>query len=168
MSQPNLLTLGKISGVFGVKGWVKVSSHTEQRDSILGYSPWWLQVGGQWKTYTVKNGQVQGKAIIAQLDGVDDRDQAQALVGATIAIEHHQLKPLRQNEYYWADLLEMEVITTLGFRCGRVQSLFETGSNDVMVVQGERERLIPWIMDDVIVSVDLANGQIIVNWDPDF
>lgn len=168
MPQPDTLTLGKIVGVFGVKGWVKVFSHTEQRDTILDYSPWLLKVGTEWKAYKLKNGQAQGKSLIAQLEGVDSREQAELLVGCTIAIWRDQLKPLKQNEYYWADLIGLEVSTTTGLHLGKVSDLFETGSNDVLVVEGERERLVPWILGDVVREVDITTKQIIVDWDPDF
>jgi 16S rRNA processing protein RimM len=163
-----MITLGKISGVFGIKGWVKVYSSTATREAILDYSPWLLKVGAEWKAYTVINGQIQGKAIVAQLDGVDNRDLAEKLVGCTVAISREQLKPLRNNEYYWADLLGLEVVNTQGQVFGKVDSLFETGSNDVLVVQGERERLVPWIMHQVIQSVDLNEKRIVVDWDADF
>ena len=163
-----MITLGKISGVFGIKGWVKVYSSTATREAILDYSSWLLKVDAEWKAYTVINGQIQGKAIVAQLDGVDNRDLAERLVGCTVAIRREQLKPLRNNEYYWADLLGLEVVNTQGQAFGKVDSLFETGSNDVLVVQGERERLVPWIMHQVIQSVDLNEKRIVVDWDADF
>ena len=109
-----MITLGKVSGVFGIKGWVKVYSNTARREAILDYSPWLIKVGTEWKAYTVINGQMQGKAIVAQLDGVDNRDLAEKLVGCTIAITREQLKPLKNNEYYWADLLGLEVVNTQG------------------------------------------------------
>lgn len=168
MSQPDMIALGKIAGVFGVKGWVKVFSHTEQRDGILGYNPWLLRVAGEWKPFKVIAGQVQGKGLVAQLDGIVTREQAEALVGCAIAIPREQLQPLREGEYYWTDLKGMDVVTTGGFSFGKVDSLFETGSNDVMVVRGERERLVPWIMGDVIKSVSLEERRILVEWDPDF
>jgi 16S rRNA processing protein RimM len=145
-----------------------VYSSTATREAILDYSPWLLKVGAEWKAYTVINGQIQGKAIVAQLDGVDNRDLAEKLVGCTVAISREQLKPLRNNEYYWADLLGLEVVNTQGQAFGKVDSLFETGSNDVLVVQGERERLVPWIMHQVIRSVDLNEKRIVVDWDADF
>jgi 16S rRNA processing protein RimM len=168
MSQPDMVTLGKISGVFGVKGWVKVFSYTEQRHGILDYNPWFLHVSGEWKPYNIMSGQVQGKGIVAQLDGVTECDQAQALVGSVVAVPREHLLQLRQDEYYWSDLIGMMVETTSGVPFGKVGSLFETGANDVLVVRGERERLIPWIMGDVIKSVSLAEKRIVVEWDPEF
>lgn len=168
MSQSGMITLGKISGVFGVKGWVKVFSHTEQRDGILGYNPWFLRINGEWQTFKVAAGQLQGKGVVAQLQGIASRDQAETLLGCEIAVPREQLQALRQGEYYWADLEGMNVVTTTGVTLGKVDSLFETGANDVMVVQGERERLVPWILNDVVKAVYLEEQTILVEWDPDF
>lgn len=163
-----MITLGKISGVFGVKGWVKVFSYTEQREGILEYNPWFLRIGGEWQAYPLKTGQLQGKAIIASLEGVEQREQAETLRGCEVAVPREQLQELRQGEYYWTDLEGMEVVTVTGIGLGRVDSLFETGSNDVLVVCGDRERLVPWIMGDVIRSVSLEDKRILVEWDPEF
>lgn len=167
-SQSDKIVLGRISGVFGIKGWVKVFSYTGQRDSILDYSPWLVRIAGEWKSFKVNDGQVQGKGIIVRLDGVVNREQAQLLVGCDIGVSREQLQALREGEYYWADLIGMSVVTVSGVVLGRVDTLFETGSNDVMVVRGERERLVPWIMDDVVKSVSLEGRVIQVEWDPDF
>lgn len=168
MSNPDMVTLGKVSGVFGVKGWVKVFSYTEMRDGILGYKPWFLDVAGEWKTFKVVSSQSQAKGIVTLFEGIADRDQAQKLVGCRIAVPREQLRKLNEGEYYWADLEGMDVITTTGVSLGKVDHLFETGANDVMVVIGDRERLLPWLMGDVIRKVSLTDGQILVEWDPDF
>lgn len=170
MNQPDMITLGKVSGVFGIKGWIKVFSHTAQRDGILDYSPWLLRVAGQWKPYAILNGQVQSKGIIvAQLEGITDRTQAESLMGCEIAVPREQLQSLRPDEYYWVDLVGLEVMTTTGVALGKVDHLFETGSNDVMVVREDnKERLIPWILEQVIKSVSLEEKRILVDWDPEF
>ncbi|MFN3785338.1 MAG: ribosome maturation factor RimM, partial [Thiothrix sp.] len=161
-------TLGKIVGAFGIKGWVRVSSHTATVSNILDYNPWLLQIAGEWLPYKVVTGQLQGKILVAQLGGVEDRTTAEKLVGCPIAVAREQLRPLPAGEYYWADLVGMEVVTSAGVCLGKVDYLFETGANDVMVVQGERERLVPWILQSVIQSVSLTERRIVVDWDPDF
>lgn len=163
-----MVTLGKISGVFGVKGWVKVFSYTDERDGILAYKPWFLKVSGQWKETKVTTGQAQAKGVVVLLDGISDRDQAQLLVGCEIAVPREQLRKLDENEYYWTDLIGMNVVTVTGVELGKVDHLFETGSNDVMVVIGDRERLLPWIQGDVVKSVSLDENKILVDWDPEF
>ena len=168
MSQPDMVTLGKISAAFGIKGWVKVFSHTHQLDGILGYTPWLLKVEGKWQPCKLLNGQVQGKGIVAHLEGVSDSTQAEKLIGCEIGIPRSRLHKLDADEYYWADLIGMEVVTVDGVVFGHVDHLFETGANDVLVVQGERERLLPWLLGDVIKSVSLDEKRITVDWDPEF
>ena len=168
MSQANMVVIGKISGVFGVRGQVKVFSYTEPRENILNYDPWMLGSSDNWKSYHVTSGKLQGKGLIAQLKGCVDRDQAQLLVGQEIAIEKSLLPETRSGEYYWSDLEGLKVTTTEQVELGTVSHLFETGSNDVLVVKGDREHLIPYIKDQVIKQIDLDAGQIVVDWDPEF
>lgn len=161
--------LGKITGLFGVRGWVKVFSHTEPRSNIVQYTPWLVrQRGGDWKSLAVVNGKAHGKGVVAQLEGIDDRDQAALLLGAEIAIPRRQLPAAAEGEYYWADLVGLEVYTTSGVDLGKVDSMLETGANDVLVVKGERERLIPFLQPDVVTQVDMPAGRILVDWDPEF
>lgn len=168
MSDTQRLTIGKVSGVFGVKGWVKVFSYTEPRENILSYSQWILKKGSTERNVKVHNGQLQGKSVVASLEGIIDRDQAAALNGWDILINREQLPPAQEGEYYWADLTGLKVFTVDGIDLGKVDHLLETGANDVLVVVGERERLIPYLTEQTIKSVDLTQGKITVDWDPDF
>ena len=163
-----MVVIGKINGVFGVRGEVKVFSYTEPRENILSYDPWMLGSGDDWKSCKLVSGRVQGKGLVARLKGCEDRDQAQLLVGKEIAIDKSQLPATRPGEYYWSDLEGLSVVTTDQTLLGSVQYLFETGSNDVLVVSGEREYLIPYIQGQVIKDIDLDAGQMIVDWDPEF
>ncbi|MBI3897932.1 MAG: ribosome maturation factor RimM [Gammaproteobacteria bacterium] len=158
------VTVGRVAGLFGIRGWVKVYSHTRPPEAILDYRPWLIEIGGAWRPFEIAEGQMHGKGIIARLDGIADRDQAAALVGATIAVALDQLPAATENEYYWAELEGLRVINLAGQELGRVSHLFETGANDVMVVQGERERLLPF-SKPVIQRVDIAGGVIHVDWD---
>jgi len=162
------LLVGRISGVFGVKGWVKVYSYTEPRDNIVNYARWYLKRGGQWQPVELEAGRKHGKAVVVKLEGVDDRDAALALRDVDIAIDRAELERLGPEEYYWADLIGLRVVTLEGVELGRVGRLMETGANDVLVVEGDRERLIPYIRDQVIESIDLETGEIRVDWDPEF
>ena len=163
------IPLGRISGLFGVQGWVKVHSDTRPRENIFLYRPWYLLQDGRWRRYELLAGRPQGKTLVARFEGVTDRDQARALIGATVGVAFEQLDARREaGEYYWTELIGQLVVTTDGHELGRVIRLMETGSNDVLVVRGERERLIPWLPDQVIRSVDLAAGRIEVDWDPEF
>ncbi|MDI1291380.1 MAG: ribosome maturation factor RimM [Methylobacter sp.] len=168
MSKQQHISVGKISGVFGIKGWVKVFSFTDPRENILTYSPWLLKKDDETKTVSVVDGQLQGKTIVAQLTGVNDRNQAESLMGWVIFITQEQLPNAAKDEYYWSDLIGLQVETVDGVQLGRVDSLLETGANDVIIVQGERERVIPFLQGQTIISVDLVAGKIIVDWDPEF
>ena len=168
MSKQEEINVGKISGVFGVKGWIKVFSFTDRKENILGYSPWLLKKGTDSKTVTVIDGKLQGKAIVAQLDGINDRDEAASLMGWDIFITPEQLPKAEKDEYYWSDLIGLAVETNLGIQLGVVESLLETGANDVVIVKGERERVIPFLQGQTIISIDLVAGKMVVDWDPDF
>jgi len=168
LSEQQYINVGKISGVFGIKGWVKVFSFTDPRENILTYSPWLLKKGDETKTVNVVDGQLQGKTIVAQLAGIDDRDQAASLMGWDIFITQDQLPKAAKGEYYWSDLIGLNVETIDGVRLGVVDSLLETGANDVIIVQGERERVVPFLQGRTIIKVDLDAGKIIVDWDPEF
>ncbi len=163
-----LITLGKISGVFGVKGWVKVYSYTAERDNILSFKTWYLFRDQQWQPVKVLAGQRQGKGLIASLEGVTDREQALSLQGTLIGTVRESLPELTEDEFYWSDLIGLDVVTTADQILGKISHLFETGANDVMVVKGDRERWLPWVMHDVVKRVDLDSGTVHVDWDPDF
>ena len=165
----DMIVLGHIAGVFGVKGWVKVFSHTEPTDNILSYKQWYLQQQGHWKQIGLVKGQLHGKGIIAQLQGVDDRDVAAKLVKTQIAIPRSMLPEPDADDFYWHDLKGLEVIDQHGNSLGNVASLFETGANDVMVVkQAKQEYLVPYIWQQVIKQVDLDKGIIEVDWETDW
>lgn len=148
---------------------MKVFSHTQPRENILRYSPWTLQKNNQILVIKVLGGQRQGHNVVAELDGIIDRDAAQALMGYEIFINRQQLPKTNVGEYYWADLIGLEVETETGFKLGKVDTLLETGANDVLVViDGETERLIPFIQNHTVLNIDLQNKRMIVDWDPDF
>ncbi|MGJ0484954.1 MAG: ribosome maturation factor RimM [Methylomicrobium sp.] len=164
----NTVDVGKISGVFGVKGWVKVFSYTSPKENILNYLPWLLKKAGEVKTVEVVDGKLHGSGVIVLIKGVNDRNQAETLLGSEIFIRREQLPETSEGEYYWSDLIGLEVVTTDGVALGVVDSLLETGANDVLIVKGERERAVPFIKEQVIVEIDREGGRIVVDWDPDF
>lgn len=166
MSADKQLALGYISAVHGIKGWVKVHSWTRPMEAILDYQPWLL--GEDKRPVKIVDGRKQGKGLAALLPGFKDREQAATLVGLQIFVRRDQLPATDEDEYYWSDLEGLEVHTTKGEVLGRVERLMETGANDVLVIRGEREHLVPFIQGQYVTRVDLEAGLIEVDWDPEF
>jgi 16S rRNA processing protein RimM len=165
------IPVGKISGAFGVKGWVKVYSFTEPRANILQYSPLFLSRRGEWLEIKVSGGRLQGKGVVMGLENVTDRDQVQPLLGAELAIKKSQLEPADEDEFYWNDLEGLTVINLQQEILGKVDHLLETGANDVLVVKAEgnkTEILIPFVVDEIVKLVDLDEELIQVDWSKDY
>ncbi len=164
------IPVGKISGAFGVKGWVKIYSFTDPRENILSYSPLYLSHKGDWIEVKVVEGRLQGKGVVMSLSGVTDRDQVLPLVGVELAITKAQIKPAGKDEYYWSDLIGMTVVNLQDEQLGQVDSLLENGAHDVLVVlnKDKTERLIPFVLDDIVELVDLDNRIIRVDWELDY
>jgi 16S rRNA processing protein RimM len=164
------IPVGKISGAFGVRGWMKIYSFTDPRDNILRYSPLYISLKGEWVETKVVGGQVQGKGIVMGLANVTDRDQVVALIGSELAIKKTQLAPAKDGEFYWSDLIGLEVINKQQESLGTVDHLLETGAHDVLVVVNDKkdERLIPFVIDEIVEQVDLDNKIIHVDWGLDY
>lgn len=167
-SDNSLVVVGAITAVHGVRGWVKVKSYTRPPGNILQYQPWLIRLEGEWHEVRLDDSRTQANGIIARLQGYDDRDQAQLLIGAEVATHREQLPPIDRQHYYWADLVGLEVISRDGHPLGTVDHLIETGAHDVLVVEGERQRLIPFVPGAVVVDVDLHGGVLTVDWEPDY
>lgn len=161
-----IVALGYISGVHGVNGWLKIHSQTEPREAIFEYQPWLL--GEQEEAVRIRESKKHGKHLIALLEDVNDRDQAENLVKRQIAAYRDQFPELPETEFYWADLIGLAVKLQDGTDLGTIRHMLATGANDVMVVQGERERLIPFVHGKYVIQVDLEQGRVTVDWDPDF
>ena len=168
------VVIGRITGIYGIKGWFKVHSYTEPMENLLHYSEALIGSQGHWREVTWDEGRRHGKGLVAHIAGVDDRDQARALVGLDIAIPTERMPALEAGEYYWYQLEGLRVLGPDEQLLGQVDHLLATGANDVLVVKScpgsidARERLIPWLPDQVVTAVDLAAGEIHVDWDPDF
>ena len=160
--------MGRVTGPYGVNGWVRVISYTEPPEELLGYSPWYLQRSGDWQATRVQEARTHGKGLVVRFPDCRDRDHAQEMAGSDIGIYRSQLPETGEDQYYWCDLLGLQVITLDDTPLGVVDHLIETGSNDVLVVRGDRERLVPFIPGQVVDAVDLVAGEIRVDWDPDF
>jgi 16S rRNA processing protein RimM len=161
------VVLGRISGVFGVKGWVRVFSYTDPREALLDYESCLLGEKGKWRMARVAEGQRHGKTVVVRIDGYDDRDQAATLIGTEIGVPRDELPDTEEGHYYWSDLEGLRVVRGDGAELGKLEYMLETGAHDVMVIKGETERLIPFVRDEVVIDVDLAEGVITVDWDWD-
>ena len=159
--------VGKVSSPHGIKGWLKVISYTDPIENILSYKEWFIiNEGGSKKTFSIEDSRIQGKKIIVKLDGIEDRDSAEDLKNKEILVSRIDLPKLEENTFYWNDLLDLSVLDQKGKKIGKVDSLFETGSNDVLVIVNEnKERfLVPFIMEEVIRKVDLVKEFISIDW----
>lgn len=164
MSLPGHVALGRVIGAFGIQGWIKLQSYTRPQGGILEYKHWRLDD----RTWSVVEGHPQGNTVVAQLKGLDDRDVALALRGKEIEVERTALPPAEPGEFYWADLVGCKVVNVAGAALGTVQTLLENGPQDVLVVQGERERLIPFVAGPIVKYVDLASRTILLDWELDY
>ncbi len=155
-----MITIGRIVACHGLKGWLKVNSFSQPRAQILDYPEW--VVNGQ--TIGAFEGAVQGKKILVRFASDADRTDAEKWVGHDISIRREWMQPPEAGHHYWCDLLGLEVVNLEGESFGEVTGLMETGANDVLIVKGQREELIPFVRDEVIRAVDLDARRIVVDW----
>jgi 16S rRNA processing protein RimM len=162
-----LVVIGRITGVFGVRGWVRVFSYTEPLENVLDYSPWTLGDDAT-RQIAVVEGHSHGKGIVARIEGVADREVARGLIGSEISVPRSRFGAAEGTQFYWSDLLGFEVANLGGAVLGQVSEFLETGANDVIVVTGDRRRLVPFVQGPVVRSVDLGLRRIVVDWDEAF
>lgn len=166
---PRMIAVGRLHGAFGVRGDVKLESYTSPEKAIAHYQPWTLRnARGDERVCEGAKVRVGGKGLIATLPDVSDRDAADALRGVEIWVPRSALPPPAPGEYYWVDLEGLRVVNLEGAEFGRVAYLFNNGANDVLVAQGERERMIPFVRPDFIKAVDFDANVVTVDWDADF
>lgn len=176
-TKSNLVNVGRITAVFGIKGWVKVHSYTEPQDNLFKYRPWLLKTPHGIKEIEIDEARPHGDAYVAHIKGVDDRNLAETFTKCDIAVGREELAELDDGEYYWHQLEGLRVVSQfegqqLDF--GVVSKILETGANDVLVVQGDsqsmdqKERLVPYVPGQFVLSVDLDAATILVDWDPEF
>lgn len=176
-TKSNLVNVGRITAVFGIKGWVKVHSYTEPQDNLFNYCSWLLKTPHGIKEIEIDEARPHGDAYVVHIKGVDDRNLAETFTKCDIAVGREELAELDDGEFYWYQLEGLRVISQfegqqLDF--GVVSKILETGANDVLVVQGDsqsmdqKERLVPYVPGQFVLSVDLDRATIFVDWDPEF
>ena len=159
--------MGRVAAPHGVQGWIRVRTFTEEPDGLAVYANWWLGDAHGWTRRRVEASEVRAQGFFAKLEGCDDRNTAEGLARQEVAVPRVALPAIASGEYYWTDLVGARVLNREGAVLGTVESLIETGANDVLVVQGERERLVPFV-DHVIVEVALERGVLVVEWGLDY
>jgi 16S rRNA processing protein RimM len=173
----NLINVGRVTGAHGIKGWVKIHSQTEPSDNIFNYEPWYVKTAHGVKAIELLEWRNHGKGYVAQLKGIDDRNQAEAFCPVVIAVEKDRLPSLENDDFYWFDLEDCRVISTFDdvtYDLGLVQRIMPTGANDVLVVAGDdqsvdqNERLIPYVLGQFVTQVNIEDKVIHVDWDPEF
>ena len=164
-----MILVGRIHGAFGVRGELKLESFTEPKSAILRYQPWTLRdAQGRERVLDDARGRETNKGLVAVFPDIADRDAAEALRGSELWVPRSALPPPQPGQYYWVDLEGLRVVNVEGADFGTVSHLFSTGANDVLVARGDRERMIPFLEPDYIVSVDFDAGVVTVDWDADF
>jgi 16S rRNA processing protein RimM len=175
-----MVVMGRIVAPYGVFGWLKVVPDTEAFDGLFDYGTWWLGKGNDWRELLVETAKIHNDVLVVKLKGIDDRDAAMACKGKQIAVPRSQLPEPEDDAYYWSDLIGLRVKNKQAVDFGCIVDVFETGANDVIVVQAEaatpegeqakskpQERLLPFVAD-VVLEVDLPNKTMLVDWDADF
>lgn len=165
MSDP--ITIGNFGKTFGVWGWIKINSFTNPKENILSFKPWLIQRSSSWEEIYFEDSKKHLDNIIVKLSNCNSPEEAQNFTNVKIAVWSKQLPKLKTNEYYWSDLIGLKVVNLQKIDLGTVQELLETGANDVLIIIGDRKRLIPYI-SSVILKVDLAEKIIHVDWQHDF
>lgn len=166
--QEDWIIVGRFGRPHGIKGLITVNSFTEPRDNILSYSEWFACINAHWQPIKVLSVQVHNKTIVAQIEGYPERELVALLTNVDIAIHKNQLVELEPGEYYWHELVGMNVLNQQGVLFGEVIEIMPTGSNDVLVVKGDKKHLIPYVPGQFVISVDNNTKTIIVDWDLDF
>ena len=156
--------MARVTGAFGIQGWVKLKVFTEAPDGLAAHPRWWVQRPEGWRSVELEEFRVRPAGVSAKLVGVDDRTAAEALRGSEVAVTREDLGEAGKGEHYWVDLVGLAVVDGRGQRLGEVTELLRAGGADVLVVKGEAEHLIPFV-DDYVKSVDRAASCITVDWE---
>ncbi len=183
MALEQMVVMGRIVAPYGVYGWLKIVPDTEHLDGLLDYERWWLGKGSIWREVSVEQAKLHNDVLLVKLAGINDRDVAFSLKGQQIAVPRDALPEPDEGEYYWSDLIGLQVTNTDGVDFGKITQVFETGANDVLVVRETqatlvkgkdgklreeyRERLIPFT-SEAVPEVNLQAGSVLVDWDSDF
>lgn len=168
----SIVVVGKLGRPYGVRGWQVLHSFTEPADNLFAYTPWYIQSSpnGSWMPVTRCDSKPHKEAYVAQINGIDDRDEAQLLTGALIGVARQSIPEPDQDEYFWHDLIGCQVTNQQGDVLGQVAELMETGAHAILSIKAEdtkRDLLVPFTQEYVL-SVDAKQKQLVVNWQADW
>jgi 16S rRNA processing protein RimM len=176
LSADDYLVMGRIVAPYGVKGWVKVHAYSDDKTALLAYPAWWIRPRagkgdekGGWREYAVEASREHGATLVAQLQGIDDREAAAALKGADIGLARTMLPAVEDDELYYDDLVGLVVVNRQGMALGKVARVQDFGAHPVLCIADESavERMIPFVAA-YVDGVDVAAGRIDVDWQPDY
>lgn len=158
--------MGRLGAARGLKGWLRVNSYADPPQQLQDYRHWSLLVNGQCRDVALRRLRSTPNGLICLLEGIETREAAEALRGAEIRVDRADMPPAGEDEWYWADLEGLAVRNLQGEPLGTVRGLMETGANDVLIVDGDRRRLIPFLPGSRVREVNLAERRLVVDWDP--
>ena len=166
MEDDKKIYLGKITGVHGIKGWLKIQSFSSPPENILNYPSWIINNQGEEELYSIEQGRKQNNKIVVKLEKIDDRNTAESLINSKIQILRSDLPKLSNENYYWSDLVGLSVLNSEEKVIGKIESLIETGANDVMVIITLKDEriLIPFVMHEIIKEVNVELNYIKIDW----
>lgn len=168
-SHSRLVVIGRLGRVHGVQGWLNVISYTQPPENIHHYLPWQIHIQGQWQHLSVDGIQQRDQQILVRFIDYTQRETAQQLTNCEIGIRREQLPALPESEYYWTDLLGLQVLNQAQQELGIIEDFYETGANDVIIVKhGNQQHWIPYLPNSVVKSINLQQGFMLVDWEPDF
>ncbi len=164
----NPIVMGRIGQAYGIKGWVKIQSFSDPTENIANYQPWYLAHPNGYQAINILQFKAHGKGYVAQIEGCDDRTQAQQYTNLDIVVDKQQLPKLADDDYYLFELEGMDVLNLDDVKLGTVSQILPTGANDVLVIEGEKQHLVPMVDDLYLKNVDKKQQRITVDWDPEF
>ncbi|MFT5164577.1 MAG: 16S rRNA processing protein RimM [Alteromonadaceae bacterium] len=175
MTQSEKVILGKVGAPYGIKGWLKLTAYTDDPEGIFNYKTLLIQMDGQWKQHTVADWRRHNNGVVFRFANIEDRNGAQGFTNAEVAVLAEDLPDLPDEEFYWRDLIGLNVVNQSGYQMGQVSDILETGANDVLVIKAkpndafnQTERLIPFLLEQVVKEVNQQDKVILVDWDPGF
>lgn len=167
-TQTKKIIIGKFGAPFSVRGWIKLHSYTDPITNFLNYSTLYVERHNNWQPLKIVEGKVHGEFLVVKIAGFDDRDEVRQFTNCVVGVDRELLAELPENEFYWEDLLGLDVENLDGIKFGKITQMLATGSNDIMQVETkDKRRMIPYT-SDAVKKVDLNAKKVIVDWDPEF